>query len=208
MELSKNDSNIICSSKKNESFLKIWRMWHILKVCHTLWYLKIEMGTAGSIFELHPTNFQKMCIFLRFTNDISTISCYLLWFQFWKKMPKPSSPSCSSPSINLLLELSFTKGYDFKWKSLYQKLLNQSTVLLFLNYAACSFTSFPPHGPFLMYIRHVMSTIHSGLRKVVALLTLVFVISLYTSAVRKQSNRTCRVYGIFSKYVKGWNSFN
>ena len=83
--LSKNDSNIICSSIKNESFLKIWRVWHILKVCHALWYLKIEMGIAGSIFELHPPNFQKMCIFWRFTNDISTIFCYLLWFQFWKK---------------------------------------------------------------------------------------------------------------------------
>ena len=83
--LSKNDSNNICSSIKNESFLKIWRVWHILKVCHALWYLKIEMGIAGSIFELHPPNFQKMCIFWRFTNDISTIFCYLLWFQFWKK---------------------------------------------------------------------------------------------------------------------------
>ena len=34
--LSKNDSNIICSSIKNESFLKIWRMWHILKICQSL----------------------------------------------------------------------------------------------------------------------------------------------------------------------------
>ena len=75
--LSKNDSNIICSSIKNESFLKIWRVWHILKVCHALWYLKIEMSIAGSIFELHPPNFQKMCIFWRFTNDICTIFCYL-----------------------------------------------------------------------------------------------------------------------------------
>ena len=83
--LSKNDSNIIFSSIKNESFLKIWRVWHILKVCHALWSLKIEMGIMGSIFELHPPNFQKMCIFWRFTNDISTIFCYLLWFQFWKK---------------------------------------------------------------------------------------------------------------------------
>ena len=83
--LSKNDSNNICSSIKNESFLKIWRVWHILKVCHALWYLKIEMGIAGSIFELHLPNFQKMCIFWRFTNDISTILCYSLWFQFWKK---------------------------------------------------------------------------------------------------------------------------
>ena len=83
--LSKIDSNKICSSIKNKSFLKIWRVWHILKVCHALWYLKIEMGIAGSIFELHPPNFQKMCIFWRCTNDISTIFCYLYWFQFWKK---------------------------------------------------------------------------------------------------------------------------
>ena len=61
--LSKNDSNNISSSIKNESFLKIWRVWHILKVCHVLWYLKIEMGIVGSIFELHPPNFQKMLSF-------------------------------------------------------------------------------------------------------------------------------------------------
>ena len=63
LELSKNERNIICSSIKNESFLKIWRVWHILKVCHALWYLEIKMGIAGSIFELHPPNFQKMSIF-------------------------------------------------------------------------------------------------------------------------------------------------
>ena len=83
--LSKNDSNNICSSIKNKSFLKIWRVWHILKVCHALWYLKIEMGIAGSIFELQPPNFQKMCIFWRCTNDIFIIFCYLLRFQFCKK---------------------------------------------------------------------------------------------------------------------------
>ena len=100
--LSKNDSNIICSSIKNESFLKIWRVWHILKVCHALWYLKIEMGIAGSIFELHPPNFQKMCIFWRFTNDISTIFCYLLWFQFWKKCQSlPVHPRVVPGSIEL-----------------------------------------------------------------------------------------------------------
>ena len=79
------EAHIYVSRWENKSFVKIWRVWHILKVCHALWYLKIEMGIAGSIFELHPPNFQKMCIFWRFTNDICTIFCYLLWFQFWKK---------------------------------------------------------------------------------------------------------------------------
>ena len=101
--LSKNDSNNICSSIKNESFLKIWRVWHILKVCHALWYLKIEMGIAGSIFELHPPNFQKMCIFWRFTNDISTIFCYLLWFQFWKKCQSLPVHPRVVPGLHLLL---------------------------------------------------------------------------------------------------------
>ena len=103
--LSKNDSNIICSSIKNKSFLKIWRVWHILKVCHALWYLKIEMGIAGSIFELHPPNFQKMCIFWRFTNDISTIFCYLLWFQFWKKCQSlPVHPRVVPASVHSIVQ--------------------------------------------------------------------------------------------------------
>ena len=115
--LSKNDSNIICSSIKNESFLKIWRVWHILKVCHALWYLKIEMGIAGSIFELHPPNFQKMCIFWRFTNDICTIFCYLLWFQFWK----------NAKAFQSILEQSLT--WITKTKSLFKRysLLHRSS---------------------------------------------------------------------------------
>ena len=105
--LSKNDSNIICSSIKNKSFLKIWRVWHILKVCHALWYLKIEMGIAGSIFELHSPNFQKMCIFWRCTTDTSTIFFYLLWFQFWKK--------CQSLSVNPTVVPALL--YFIKWKT-------------------------------------------------------------------------------------------
>ena len=120
--LSKNDSNNICSSIKNESFLKIWRVWHILKVCHALWYLKIEMGIAGSIFELHPPNFQKMCIFWRFTNDISTIFCYLLWFQFWKKCqslpvhPRVVPELCFITSLDLFPSFSdFRQAIYFNW---------------------------------------------------------------------------------------------
>ena len=182
-------------------------MWLILRVCHAFGSLNLKWAWSAYFLSYNLQLF-KDCGFLKMLKSNYYNILLILRVSIWKKMPKPSSPSCSSPSINLLLELSFTKGYDFKWKSLYQKLLNESTVVLFLNYAACSFTSFPPHGPFLMYIRHVMSTIHSGLRKVVALLTLVFVISLYTSAVRKQSNRTCRVYCIFWRYVKGWNWCN
>ena len=105
--LSKNDSNNICSSIKNKSFLKIWRVWHILKVCHALWYLKIEMGITGSIFELHPPNFQKMCIFWRFTNDISTVFCYFLWFWFWKK--------CQSLPVHPRVVPAYSHGYSWKW---------------------------------------------------------------------------------------------
>ena len=101
--LSKNDSNIICSSIKNESFLKIWRVWYILKVCHALWYLKIEMGIAGSIFEIHPPNFQKMCIFWRCTRDISSIFCCLLWLQIWKK--------CQSLPVHLTVVFDYTKSF-------------------------------------------------------------------------------------------------
>ena len=93
------------------SYLKIWRVWHILKVCHALWYLKIEMGIAGSIFELHPPNFQKMCIFWRFTNDISTIFCYLYWFQFWKKCQSlPVHPTVVSELLNKK-EIQFKKEF-------------------------------------------------------------------------------------------------
>ena len=106
--LSKNDSNNICSSIKNESFLKIWRVWHILKVCHALCYLKIEMGIAGSIFELHPPDFQKMCIFWRFTNDISITFRYLLWFQCWKK--------CQSLPVHpRVIPDKYYKRYMKKW---------------------------------------------------------------------------------------------
>ena len=104
--LSKNDSNIICSSIKNKSFLKIWRVWHILKVCHALWYLKIEMGIAGSIFELHPPNFQKMCIFWRFTNDIKV----------WVKKSGQIF-FCIPQKWRLLRQLLLSKGVinSFKW---------------------------------------------------------------------------------------------
>ena len=105
--LSKNDSSIICSSIKNKSFLKIWRVWHTLKVCHALWYLEIEMGIAGSIFELHPPNFQTICIFWRFTNDISTIFCYLLWFQFWKK--------CQSLPVHPRVVPVWAQFYRMSW---------------------------------------------------------------------------------------------
>ena len=43
---------------------------------------RIKTGVTGSIFEPHPQNFQKMCIFWRCRKDIF---CYLLWFQFRKK---------------------------------------------------------------------------------------------------------------------------
>ena len=84
-EILKNYTNIICLSMINESFLKIWRVWLKNIACHALWLLKIEMGIAGLIFELHPPNFLKMCIFWRCTNDITTIFCYLFWFESWKK---------------------------------------------------------------------------------------------------------------------------
>ena len=125
--LSKNYSNIICSSIKNESFLKIWGLWHILKVCHALRYLKIEMSIAGSIFELHPPNFQKMCIFWRFTNDISTIFCYLLWFQFWKK--------CQSLPVHPRVVPALTKTFSPKWWSstFIKKVSKQEQTLQFKN---------------------------------------------------------------------------
>ena len=90
--LSKNDSNIICSSIKNKSFLKIWRVWHILKVCHALWYLKIEMGMAGSIFELHPPNVGKSNIFRRSTNDIIIIFRNFNHYKSCKKCTQARRP--------------------------------------------------------------------------------------------------------------------
>ena len=81
--------------------------------CHK--YIKLLMGVAGPIFELHPPNFQKMCIFWRCTNDISTIFCYLLWFQFWKK--------CQSlplhPRVVPVLAHAVFFG-DFFWKVLFK----------------------------------------------------------------------------------------
>ena len=70
---------------KNLSLTKIWRLWLNNWVCHALLNFKIEMGLAGSIFELHPSNFVKIHIFWIPTNDRKTIFCWLCWYRNWKK---------------------------------------------------------------------------------------------------------------------------
>ena len=69
-------------------------MWSIIKVFHALWYLKIEMGIAGLVFNLHLPNFQKMCIFWRCKNYIRNILFFMV--SILKRMPKPSSPTYHS----------------------------------------------------------------------------------------------------------------
>ena len=63
MEISTNDTNIICSSLRNTLFLKIGRVWLKKQDCHTHFNFELSKGVAGYIFELHPSNFQKSCIF-------------------------------------------------------------------------------------------------------------------------------------------------
>ena len=79
MKISKDDSNIICRSSKNITFPKIWRVWLKNWACHAHFNFKLLWGMAGSVFDLHPWNFGKLCIFYRSLNDISTI----FWNSWW-----------------------------------------------------------------------------------------------------------------------------
>ena len=63
----------------------IWRVWLKNWVCHALLNFKIEMGVAGSIFELNPSNFVTIHIFWISTDDSKTIFCWLCWYRIWKK---------------------------------------------------------------------------------------------------------------------------
>ena len=60
IKIQKIYKNIICLSVKDLCLTKIWRVWHKNYGCHALGKFKIEMGVAGSIFELRPPNFVKM----------------------------------------------------------------------------------------------------------------------------------------------------
>ena len=89
---------------------------------------------AGLIFELHPPNFQKMCIFWRCTNGISTIFCYLLWFQFCKKCQSlPVHPTVVSALLysffSLFSDLRFNKIRHIP-RGTFQNLTQMNTLLL------------------------------------------------------------------------------
>ena len=76
VEIPKYHGNIICLSSKNKYFFKIWRAWLKNWAYHALLNFEIWMGVAGSIFVPHPPNFEKICIFYRQTNDVSSIFWY------------------------------------------------------------------------------------------------------------------------------------
>ena len=50
------------------------------------------MGVAGSFFEPQPCNFGKLDIFLRCSNDISTIFSNSSWGQTYQKCQEPMCP--------------------------------------------------------------------------------------------------------------------
>ena len=75
-----NHTNIIYLSSKSTQFCKIRRLWLKNWACHAHLKFKIQKGVAGSIFEPHPLNFEKMCISYRCSNDVNVI--------FWYSQPK------------------------------------------------------------------------------------------------------------------------
>ena len=43
------------------------------------------MDVVGSIFELHPPNFEEIHIFYKSSNESKSIFCLLCWYRIWKK---------------------------------------------------------------------------------------------------------------------------
>ena len=80
VKLAKSHGNIICLSSKNKHFLKIWRAWLKSWAYRALFDFEKWMGVAGAIFVPHPPNFEKICIFYRQTNDVSSI----FWYSYIK----------------------------------------------------------------------------------------------------------------------------
>ena len=68
----KSHTNIIWRSIKNTQFSKITRLWLKIWVCYAHLNLKIQLGVAGTIFELQPWKFRKISIFYGCSNHITT----------------------------------------------------------------------------------------------------------------------------------------
>ena len=64
IEISKNHSNIICTSKKVVLILKIRSVWLKNLACHANFNFELKMGVAGSIFKPQPCNFEKNVSFI------------------------------------------------------------------------------------------------------------------------------------------------
>ena len=78
----KNGTNIICLSIKDTYFFKILRMCLENWASYVFLKFKIELGIAGSNFELHLWYLKKMFIFWRQTNDITIIFWNFVLHQF------------------------------------------------------------------------------------------------------------------------------
>ena len=63
LKISKNDSNIICSSITNTQFSKIWWVWRQRYVRHAHLKFELQMVMAGPIDEPRPSNFAQKFIF-------------------------------------------------------------------------------------------------------------------------------------------------
>ena len=101
--ISKNGINIIWTSIKNTHFSKVTGAQLKNQACYAHFNFELQMGMADTIFQLHSSNFEKVCIFYRCSNDITIIFLYSLpkirnlkkcdfYLQFWailcRKWPK------------------------------------------------------------------------------------------------------------------------
>ena len=68
----KSGSNMIWTPLRNIHFSKVSRLSLKNCACHALLNSEIQRGMAGSILVPQPCIFEKLCIFYRSSNDIST----------------------------------------------------------------------------------------------------------------------------------------
>ena len=63
------------------------------------------MGMAGTIFKLHSSNFEKVCIFYRFSNDITIIFRNFHYCKSFKKCTQAIRPGVDESLAKVILPI-------------------------------------------------------------------------------------------------------